>query len=65
MIDEYCNGCRYIDELTHDTLFCAYILYENKMRRCPAGKGCTKRMESTAEWIKIRNAKNLIEYICD
>ena len=65
MIDEYCNGCRYVDELTHDVPFCAYILYENKMRGCPSGKGCTKRRESTAEWIKIRDAKNLVEYICN
>ena len=65
MIDEYCKGCRYIDELAHDTQFCAYILYENKMRGCPAGKGCNKRKESTSEWIKIREVKNLIEYIYD
>lgn len=65
MIDKYCNGCRYIDELMHDVPFCAYILYENKMRGCPAGEGCIKRRESTAEWIKIKDAKNLVEYICN
>lgn len=65
MIDEYCDGCRYVDELMHDVPFCAYILYEHKMRGCPAGKGCTKRRESTAEWIKIRDTKNLVEYICN
>ena len=63
MIDEYCKGCRYIDELMHDVPFCAYILYEHKMRGCPAGKDCTKRRESTTEWIKIKDAKNLVEYI--
>lgn len=63
MIDEYCNGCGYVDELTHDIPFCAYILYEHKMRGCPTGKGCTKRRESNDEWVSIKRQIDLREYI--
>lgn len=65
MIDKYCDGCRYVDELMHDVLFCSYILYEHKMRGCPTGEGCNKRKEPTTEWIKIKDSKNLVEYICN
>lgn len=63
MIDEYCNGCRYVDELMHAVPFCAYILYENKMRGCPAGRGCNKRKESNAKWISVKRQIDLREYI--
>lgn len=64
MVDKYCEGCRYLDELTHNVMFCAYILYENKMRGCPCGKGCNKRKPIDAQWIITKREKDLTEYIC-
>jgi hypothetical protein len=64
MIDEYCNGCRYVDELMHAVPFCAYILYENHTRGCPTGKRCTKRKEIDTVWMAIKREKDLTEYIC-
>ena len=64
MIDKYCKDCRYRDILTHRIYFCAYIIYEGKMRGCPCGKGCTKRKFIDDEWLAFKREKDLTEYIC-
>lgn len=45
LIDKrYCNGCRYLSKGTNFWC-CDYVFIADKRRPCPAGSGCTEKLD--------------------
>ncbi len=56
--DKYCKDCIYYHGWYVASANCNYILMEDKMRGCDAGKGCTKKIER-----KEKRKRSVIKWI--
>jgi hypothetical protein len=43
VVDQYCNGCIYLQGTRFRHFHCSYILKTDKKRPCDPGQGCTVR----------------------
>ena len=55
MVDSYCENCAYQGKVG-DMLCCNYIFETEHRRPCPAGTGCTVKLEKKKS--RRKNAKN-------
>lgn len=43
--NKYCHDCKYFFGTCEASVCCNYIFVEDKIRGCPPGPGCTKKVK--------------------
>ena len=62
--DKYCHSCLYYHGGFDVTRCCNYLLWTEKMRGCPPGKGCTKK-KHVSRAKKQQMWRNIFEGVID
>lgn len=65
--DSYCRGCYYLLGGDNGLMTCDYFEKADKLRPCPAGKGCTERRTPSqifAERKEQKTAKEMQRIVC-
>ena len=65
--DSYCRGCYYLLGGNNGLMTCDYFEKADKLRPCPAGKGCTERRTPSqifAERKEQKTAKEMQRIVC-